>query len=195
MTVDVMELVAPRRAMELAQRLKRAAQKDPDWWMARVKKAKPGDPLPYDPRLGLSESEYREFLAMRATMRKKTQATLAVSAKGDQVYALDGGESLPDFTGIEIDLKNDLVRTPFGVLTHRAEISTPEDSALGACDGVEWRLEKLDPDAMSRTAAKLLLGTLKRSGRCVINYEVKKLGAEGMTRIAHTLEFDPPARQ
>lgn len=119
-TVDVMELAAPPRANELNQRLKQAVGQNPNWWLEHVKKASPGEPLPYDARLGLSKTEYDEFLELskKMTTVKKAEATILVVDKGDDVYVLDGGQQLQDFiTGIEIDLRNDKVRTPFGNLT------------------------------------------------------------------------------
>ena len=196
LTVDVMELVIPQRVTDLTQRLLKAVRENPDWWSEHVKQAKPGEPLPYDSRLGLSESEYNEFLALskKMTMRKKAEATLIVSTDGDDVYLLDGGQALPDFTGIEIDLKNDLVCTPFGVATKRSEIHAPEDSALGAWDGVQWKLENPGPNGITGTFAKLAVGRQKRSGRCVIYYDAKKFGLDEMTRISNVLIYDLPAK-
>lgn len=195
--VDVMQMVGPPRANELAQRLQQVVRANPDWWLEHVKKSKPGEPLPYDARLGLSEAEYDEFLVLssKMTTQKKDEAMLIVAKKNDDAYVFDGGQALPDFTGIEIDLKNDWVRTPFGVLTERSEIDASDASALGAWVGTEWKLVKLDANGVTGTIAKLAVGQLKRSGRCVIYYDVKKISPDGKTRIAHVLNYDVPVRE
>jgi hypothetical protein len=196
LTVDVMEIASPPRASELAQRLQQAAREDPDWWREHVKKAEPGEPLPYDSRLGLSEAEYKEFLALsnKMTTQKKAEATLIITEDND-VYVLDGGQALADFTGIEIDLDNDLVRTPFGVLTKRTEIEASEGSALGAWAGTQWRLEDPDSNGIVGTVAKLAVGKLKQSGRCVIYYDVRKISPGGKKRISHVLNYDVPSTE
>jgi len=62
--MDVMELKAPPRLEELAAKLQQTVAKDPEWWLAHVRKAKPGEPIPYDARLGLSKEEFDEFLSL-----------------------------------------------------------------------------------------------------------------------------------
>ena len=100
---------------------------------------------------------------------------------------------MADLTAIEIDLQNDLVRTPFGVLTERAEIHAGEDSLIGAWDGVRWRLEEAKEIDLSRIAyADLTVGRLRGSGRCVISYNAGRGNAEGVTGIRHILLYDPP---
>jgi len=194
--VDVMQLVPPRRAIELTKRLQEAARQNPEWFLEHVSRAEPGKPLPYDSRLGLSELEYKEFLALAKewTTQKTAEAMLLVSSGGNDVYVLDGGQALPDLTGIEIDLQHDLVRTPFGTTTERSEIHAPEHSALGAGDGVQWRLDVPGPDVIPDRVVNLALGRLKRSGRCVLYYDVKKFGSDGLKRITYTLYYDLPAR-
>lgn len=195
--VDVMEIGGPPRANELAQRLQQAARENPGFWLEHAKRPKPGEPLPYDSRLGLSEAEYKEFLSLakKLTMRKKAEAALVVATEDNEVFVLDGGEALPDFTGIVIDLKGDLVRTPFGVLTERSEIDAPEDSAFGAWVGTQWKLNDFDPSGITGTAAKLAVGKLRQSGRSVIYYDVRRISLDGKTRISHVLNYDMPARE
>jgi len=197
LTVDVMEIAAPPRLNELVRRFQQALGENPGWWLEHVKNSKPGEPLPYDSRLGLSEAEYNEFLALskKMTVQKKSEASLTITTKADDVYVFDGGQMLPDFSGIEIDLTNDVVRTPFGILTERSEINASEDSALGAWVGTQWKLEKTDPNGITGMVANLAVGKLKQSGRCVIYYDVRKVSLDGKVRISHVLNYDMPPRE
>lgn len=197
LTVDVMEMMAPQRATELAQRLQQAARENPEWWPEHVKKAKRGEPLPYDSRLGLSKAEYDEFLTLSKQMvaQRKSETTLAITVTEDGVYVLDGGEALSDLTGIEIDLKMDVVRTPFGDAKKRSEINAKDGSPLGAWNGVQWKLEAPDANGMTGTVVKLAVGKLESSGRAVLYYDVRKIGRDGKTRISHVLNYDLPAKQ
>jgi hypothetical protein len=194
LTVDIMQIVGPPRLIEFGQRIQQAVRANPDWWLQQVENRTLGEPLPYDPRLGLSKAEYDEFLAMKMATQKKAEATLVVTKKEDNVYVFDGGRALPDFTGIEIDLKNDVVRTPFGVLTERSEIDASKDSALGAWVGTQWKTEKLDVNGITGTVAKLAVGKLKPSDRGVIYYDVKNVSLDGKIRISHVLNYDLPER-
>ena len=192
-TVDVMGMAIPKRAEELGQQFKKAIAKDPNWLLEHSKKnknRKPGEPLPYDKRMGLTEAEYNEFITMskKMTMQKMKEVPLIITQKGEDIFVLDGGKELSDLTGIEIDLKQDQVQTPFGVLTERSIINAPEHTALGAWNGVQWRLAQPESNAV----AKLAMGKLKQSGRCVIYYDVRKISPEEKTRISHVLNYDAP---
>ncbi len=192
--VDHMELAAPLRANQLANRLQQAARENQGWFLEYTRKAEPGEPLPYDSRLGLTESEYAEFLLLsrKLTARKQQESTLIIKAKDDNVFVLDGGQALSNLTGIEIDLRNDLVRTPFGVLDELFEINANERSALGSWTGMQWKLEKPGPNFTTGTIVKFAIGTLKQSGRRVIYYDVKKIAADGNTVFSHILNYDVP---
>jgi hypothetical protein len=193
--VDVMELTASPRFVELGLRLQKAATADPKWWMEKIKNAKPGEPLAYEPRFGLSPEEYNEFLALgkKKAMRKKSEATIELSENGNDVFVFSGGESLPNLTRIEVDLKGDLVRTPFGVAKNRVEIHANEASALGPWNGVQWESDTDAATVFSQGTVKLAIGTLESSGRAVLYYTVKKLGASGVTDISHVLLYDASA--
>lgn len=196
-TVDLMGMAVPKRAEALGQKFKQAMAKDPNWLLEYSKKnknRKPGTPLPYDAKMGLSKAEYEEFLVLskKMTMQKQKEIPLIITAKGDDVFVLHGGKELSDFTGIEIDLKNEQVQTPFGTLTKRSIINAPEHTALGAWNGIQWMMEKPDPNGITGTVAKLAVGKLKQSGRCVIYYDVRKATPDAKTRISHVLNYDAP---
>lgn len=194
LVVDEMELAAPARIVELSQRFAEAARKDPAWWLEHVKKAKPGAPPPYDARIGLSEKEYEEFLTagQQVIARKRSQATLLIKKKGEGVYLFDGGQALSDLTGIEVDLVRDHVRTPFGILDKRSDVSAPDNSPLGKWTGVQWKLQERAADGVKGTTAELAIGTTE-NGRRIIYYDVKKYDANAKMRITRILNFDLPS--
>lgn len=194
-TVDVMGLAVPQRAEEIGQKFKQALSKNPDWLVELSKKRKPGEPLPYDERMGISKAEYDEFinLSQKLTARKMKEAPFSVTQKSEDVFVLDGGKELNDLTGIEIDLKQDQVQTPFGTLTERSVINAPEHAALGAWKGVQWQRTQTDSNGITGTVAKLAIGKLKQLGRCVLYYDVRKMTTDGKkTRISQILNYDIP---
>ncbi|HEV2972804.1 MAG TPA: hypothetical protein VGY55_22745 [Pirellulales bacterium] len=183
-----------RRAVELGDRVQKALGQNPEWALERVKNLKSGEPLPYDPRLGVSRAEWDEYLALgkKMFMRKKSEATLVIANKdSDDIYILDGGKSLPDFTGIEIDLKNDLVRTPLGVAKNRSEIHADEQSAIGAWNGAQWQSDDDIVTAFTKGSVKLAIGSLQASGRGVLYYDATKIG---IGNISHVLIFNVPGQ-
>ncbi len=191
-TVDVMELAFPARQVELTNRMLAAIRKDPKWFAEQVKINSPGQALPYDPRLEVTESEYAEFLSLatQTTTMKTGETQLSISKSSENVYSLDGGESLKDLTGIEFDLSKDQVVTPFGILAEKSDINAT-DSALGDWDGVQWKLEDVEDEGVGMVT-RMSVGLLKPSGRGVIYYDVKIVNTDSKSRITHVLFYDLP---
>lgn len=194
--VDVMKLVASPRADELADRIVEAASQDPDWWREHMKKCKGDEPPPYDPRMGISAAEHQEFvtLSKMLTAQKSKEAVLNVTAADNDRIVLDGGSTLPELTGIEIDLRNSLVRTPLGDLIMQGGVRTNNDHALGTWDGMEWKLESTESMSSTGTSVSFALGRMRQSGRGVIRYDARQTKQEESTRVFYLLFYDFPSK-
>lgn len=190
--VDVMELATPPRAAELLARLKNAYNQNPEWFLEHVQvNSVPGQPLPYDNRMGLTESEYKEFQSLSGQMvyRKAGQAYLTVTKTEHGSLLLDGGATLHDLTGIEVDFTNNRISTRYGVLDARSTVDAPSTTALGAWRGYQW--EKQVAGQQHGLATDFALGRLSSSGRGVLLYDVKKVDSDGhRTRVDIVLTFD-----
>jgi hypothetical protein len=187
-----MELKAPPRLEELMKRLQEAAAKDPDWWLAHIQKAKKGEPLPYDERLGLTKAEYEEMsdLDKKMTLGKVKTAKVRVSREG-QRSVLSFGDELPGLKEVVLDLKADTVTTSFGVTTDRSEIKASEgQKATGPWDGIQWKLQKFEEQPMRATSVKFALGKLKESGRGILYYDVKQIGEKSKNVFYYVLVYD-----
>ena len=193
---DVMAPVAPPRMAELAARLQQAAKADPEWFREQVKLSRPGEPLPYDARMGLTQAEYADFIAMsgQMTMEKQGEGEISIIAMGNDVFTVDGGSKMPDLKGVEIDFARKEVRTPYGVAKEQAPVNASAGSALGAWTGVEWKMARLNPKTRTGATVKFALGRLQPSGRSVIYYNVTKMDPVGNARILLVLNYDAAAR-
>lgn len=83
--VSVMTLASPPRLLELTARIQAAARQDPAWFQAQVRAAGPGQPMAYDPRLGVSEEEYKEYQALGQSigLAKQADGKVTVTRKAD----------------------------------------------------------------------------------------------------------------
>lgn len=115
--VTVLGLGAPPRLTELATRIQEGARANMEWWTAHVRATPDGQPMTYDARMGISEAEYKEMLSVAETLevRRGVTETLRV-APIPNGWRLEGGTSMPEVNGIEIDTLARLVRTKFGEL-------------------------------------------------------------------------------
>jgi hypothetical protein len=197
--VDVLQLTAPPRLLELTGKFQQAIGKDPEWWLNYARQAKPGQPLAYHPKLGLTRAEYDEFLRLGKQMvvKKAGEGTITVRALGDGRFTLDGGQTAPELTGIEIDLKKNAVRTPYGTATDRGEIraNRATQTATGPWSGVVWKYEKQGAVFGTGTSASLAFGRPQESGKGILYYQVTRIepGAQPL-QITRVLTYDLPGR-
>lgn len=190
--VDVMELRAPARMVELTKKMQEAVAKDPDWWRSHLAKAKPGEPLSYDVRTGWTKSEYEDFLSLRSKMTVVKVNTAKVRVKRDEhQVVISFGEQLSEFGEVVLDTKSDTVTTPFGVAGTRIQISaTEKQQATGPWEGIQWKLERVDEESGISTLIKFSLGKLKDNGRGILVYDAKQIGEKSKSSVFHLLQYE-----
>jgi hypothetical protein len=191
-------------ASEVAEKLKRAAQQDTEWWFEYAKGARDGEPLPYHPKMGVSEKEYEDFLRLgkeEMEVKQVGEVRLVVSRGEGGAFRLSTHGELWQLDGIEIDLQRDEVRTPFGVARGHSSIeATPEQKATGPWSGVQWKFAEGDvfafEDASQVNACTMTfaLGRLQESGQGILYYNaIRILPGPAKDRAMVVLYFPPKA--
>jgi hypothetical protein len=176
-TVEVLEMWSPPRLTVLTQRLQQAIQADPAWWQEHVRKGVPGEPLPYDAKLGLTEAEYRDFLALSDSVQMKTARTAEVVIESSQAgWRFGPASSIAALRNIEIDTVTNTVHSQFGDLG-AADPITPsaEQRATGSWGGPRWNLEQVDTTTLTGTVAQFAVGKHTQTGRTIIYYDAKRM--------------------
>jgi hypothetical protein len=194
--VDIMEPTAPARLVELKEKLEQAVRRDTAFFAEYLRRGKPdpNGPLPYHPKMGITEEEYEELLTLpnEEGMKKIGEATLVVREQ-DGHLLLDGGDPLPAVRAVDIDLGRDVVRTSLGELTERLEVSPSfaEQSVTGPWRGVQWRMTNVIAAFVS-----FGLGRLEESGRGILYYEMKYVDDAGHVGAMRTmLVYDLPQHE
>jgi hypothetical protein len=178
--VEVLELWVPPRMNELILRFQRAAQSDPSWFLEHAKRAHPGTPLPYDPKLGLTREEYREFLAFQDSMQMRPIRNDTVIVEHTAVgWRFGAPTSIRGLRGLEIDTVRNLIHSAFGDLTAAAPITPkPEQRATGPWGGPQWKLQDYDPNfdpmTITGTTATFAVGKHATTGHTIIYFEAKR---------------------
>lgn len=174
--VEVMEMWSPPQLVELTQKLQRAIAADPAWWQEHLRKAAPGQPVAYDPRLGLTQDEYRAFiqLADSSRMRPARVDTVVIAATATG-WRFDESSSIAAVRGIEIDTIARVVRTTaFGVLAAASPIvAKPTQKVTGAWGGPRWHVEEVDPVTVTGTSAHFAVGR-HESGHTILYLDAKR---------------------
>jgi hypothetical protein len=141
---DILGVKLPERVETLALKMYDAMERNPEWMVSYIKEhAKPGEPLPYHPNLGLTEKEYEEFLNQYEKRKVVIIGRLPISfrRKGDTVtISSNGVYSFLD--GMVINVRNKSIECQFGVLTNpKWQNSSGTTPPIGNWQGYSWYLE------------------------------------------------------
>ncbi|MDV2994210.1 MAG: hypothetical protein N4J56_003864 [Chroococcidiopsis sp. SAG 2025] len=185
--VDLMQIVPPIRLVELSQKFKIALQKnsDSEWLSSLIKNTPAGQPLPYDPRLGVSKTEYQEFLSLSQKLIAKKIGTsiLQVKREGNK-YVFLGNNSLSNLTGIKLDLDRNLLETPYGTTAKLLVVvaHTERQHLTGAWSGFIWKLEQFDRYTNSTIKIQFSLGRMTHNGRGILHYDITRISDRAVAK-------------
>jgi hypothetical protein len=141
-----------------------------------------------DPRNAPREERSELRSAATGTILEKTgEAVIELVPTPDGRMMLQADASLPELSGIIIDVVNDRVETPFGVTTEVAEVSSHADRfAPGAWSGMQWQLDAPAEGPSSGTSIKFAIGRLA-DDRTVLKYEARQFEDGKAPRLASAL--------
>ena len=174
--VELLELWTPPRLGVLTEKLQTAARDDPAWFRAHAASAVPGEPLPHHPKLGLSEAEYREFLALSDSLQMRPAATGILEVESiPNGWRIGERSTISALRGLQIDTVANVVHSSFGVLASADPIA-PSDAqrATGRWGGPRWALEALDASTVTGVVAMFAIGRLSDSKQRVVYFDAKR---------------------
>jgi hypothetical protein len=156
------------RANELMLKLQAAVATNQDWFLEHIKQAKPGEPLEYDSRLGLTKEEYAEYLREAKhphLVPTGTRAHCVFHRKGDML-SLDVGDTNSPLSKIRLNLQTGELSASVGKIGKPTWHSTDDAaSPLGANDDCSWHYEKSDLAAFDVRIVSLDIWRLRPSGK------------------------------
>ncbi|MEA2908490.1 MAG: hypothetical protein QOJ15_571 [Bradyrhizobium sp.] len=162
---QVMELGASAEHARIAEKMQRAIQQDTAWFKAYVIKAKPGEPLAYHAKLGITKAEYDILLHAKMSLTDKgpVSVKLATNTQGNLEFSADGLAAA--LNGVKLPPGQKSAETPYGSLAAFSEISQDDaQSATGRWKGVQWKKEDVP-------AVTLAMGR-RESGDGILYYNV-----------------------
>jgi hypothetical protein len=180
-------VLPPLEINKYVAKVEAAARKDVKWFREYSANAKPGVPLPYDERIGLTKEEYAEYLALwnKREFKPADDVTLLLreGAGNSWVISATGGASA--LSTLRYDSKADLFRSPNGELKRIEDIKSDPDSVLGQWTGSEWRFE--EETTLGKTKENFAIGRLADAKTGQIVYRVQELSTEGTRLIDKSL--------
>ena len=168
----VMSLSVAPEDQALDRQFRLAVQNNMDWFKRYVTGNKPGQPLPYDPRMGVTKAQYEKIQHMTADFRPGDSIAITVRKGSDGSIAFNS--DAPNAAGLKsVTFPPDekVAETPYGALSIVTEIHQTDGKApIGIWNGVEWAQVKDNGDA--EPSAKIAFGKRAPSGEGVLYYQV-----------------------
>lgn len=172
-------VLPPSEIDKYVAKVESAARKDPKWFKEFSASGKPGEPLPYDERLGLTKAEYDEYLVLWNKREFKPLADVVLllrQSPGDTWTITANGEASM-FSTIRYVAKDDIFRSPNGELKRIEDIKADANSILGEWTGMEWKFE--EETGLGKTKENIALGRLAGDKFGLIVYRGQELSSEG----------------
>lgn len=174
-------LVDPPVALdEYLQKVKVAAQKDPEWFAEYSKTAKSGVPLPFHEKLGLSKKEYDAYLAVwdKREIKEVQPVTLKLEEEDGQWIIKASGAAWP-ISLLKYNPEKDQFRSTNGLLIKSDDVDAPASSILRAWKGYEWRLET--KSTLSVLKENLAIGAAADGKNAYLVYRIQETSSTGRT--------------
>ncbi len=172
-------VLPPPEIDKYVTKVEKAARADAKWFREFSSAAKPGQPLPYDERLGLTKAEYDDYLALWGKRAFKGIADVVLMLRkgsGDTWTITSTGEA-STFSTLRYSAKSDTFTSPNGVLKRIADINADASSILGAWTGMEWKFE--EETGLGKTKENFALGRFTGTGFGLIVYRAQETSTEG----------------
>ncbi len=156
-----------------------AARKDPKWFREFSAEAKPGVPLPYNERLGISKEEYAEYLALwnKREFKSMEEVMLLLRQSSGGTWSLTSTGGASTISTLRYDPKADVFRSPNGGLARIEDIKADPTSILGEWAGHEWKFE--EETSLGKIKENFALGQFADNKFGIIVYRAQELSSEG----------------
>jgi len=172
-------VLPPPEIDKYVAKVETAARKDPKWFREFSSQAKPGVPLPYDERLGLTKEEYAEYLILwnKREFKPMEEVMLLLRQSPSGTWSINSTGGASTISTLRYVDKEDLFRSPNGDLKRITDIKTDSTSILGEWAGQEWKFE--EETGLGKTKENIAFGRFADNRFGIIVYRVQELSTEG----------------
>jgi hypothetical protein len=173
------KVMPPPEIEKYLNKVEVAARKDPGWFREHSANAKPGAPLPYDERLGLTKTEYDEYLVLwnKREFKSMEEVMLLLRKSAGDTWSILSTGNASTLSTFRYQEKDDTFRSPNGELKRIDDIAADANSILGEWTGQEWKFE--EETGLGKTKENLAIGRFADKKYGLIVYRAQELSSEG----------------
>ena len=188
-------VLPPPEIDKFVAKVEAAARKDPKWFQEFSGQAKPGTPLPYDERLGLTKPEYDEYLALwnKREFKPIEEVTLLLRPTTGDTWAVTSTGGASSLSTLRYSAKSDSFRSPNGELKRIEDIKADASSILGEWTGLEWKFE--EETGLGKSKENLAIGRFADKKFGIIVFRAQELSSEGTRLLDKSLVIRFPLAQ
>lgn len=185
-------VMPPPEIEKYVVKVEEAARKNPEWFREASTKTKPGAPLPYDEKLGLTKEEYDQYLKLWAAreFKPKEEVVLMLRQSGPDQWSVSCTGSAATISTLRYAAKDDVFRSPNGDLKRIEDINADASSILGAWTGHEWRFE--EENTLAKIKENIAVGQFADKKYGLLVYRVQEISSEGTPLLDKSLVIRYP---
>jgi len=187
-------VIPPREIDKFVAKVDAAARKDPKWFREFSAKSKPGIPLPFDVRLGLTQQEYTEYLALwnKREFKAFEDVTLVLRPSSGNSWTITATGEASAISTLRFMPKEDVFRSPNGDLKRIEDIKAEASSILGEWTGREWKLE--EDTGLGKTKENIAVGRFTNKPFGLLVYRAQEVSTEGTRLLDRSLVIRFPIK-
>lgn len=172
-------VVPPKEIDKFIAKVEGAAQQDMKWFREYTKNSKPGVPLPFHEKLGLTKEEYAAYLALWEKREfKGVEDVMLLLRKGaGGSWMITGTGNAAGISTLRYDSKTDTFRSPNGEMKRIDDVNADPQGILGAWTGKEWRFE--EETGLGKTKENFAIGRVSGQPYGLLIHRVQELSSEG----------------
>lgn len=172
-------VVPPAEIDKYDAKMKAAARKDPKWIREYAAAAKPGVPLPYDERLGLTKEEYNEYLALwnKREFKPVEDVMLILRESPPGKWKISSTGSAGSLSTLYYSATDDVFHSPNGILKRLEDIKADPASILGEWTGSEWKIES--DTGFGKIKENFAIGRFADNKHGLVVYRAQEVTSEG----------------
>jgi hypothetical protein len=172
-------VVPPPEIDKYVAKVESAARGNTEWFREFSAKAKPGVPLPFDERLGLTREEYDEYIALwnKREFKPVEDVMLMLREGSGGTWTLASTGAASSLSTLRYSPDGDVFRSPNGELKRIEDINADASSILGEWTGKEWKFE--EETGLGKTKENFALGRMAGGRFGLVVYRMQELSSEG----------------
>lgn len=172
-------IMPPPEIDKFIVKVEAAARKDPKWFKEFSTSNKPGAPLPYDAKLGLTQAEYDEYLVLwnKRAFKPMEEVLLLLRQSSTGTWAITSTGSAALISTLRYEPKTDSFRSPNGEMKRIEDVKADATSILGEWTGQEWKFD--EETGLGKTKENFALGRLADKKYGILVYRAQEMSSEG----------------